>query len=459
VSDDKPKLLIVEDDVGLQRQLKWCFDEYEVLMAATRNEALAQLRRFEPPVVLQDLGLPPDAAGVSEGIATLKETLSIAPQTKVIVVTGNNDRDNAVRAVSFGAYDFYHKPVDTDVLKLIVGRAFHIYALEEQNRQLMAAQVTSPFEGLVATDEAMLRVCRMLEKVAPTPASVLILGESGTGKELLARALHSHSGRQSGRFVAINCAAIPEQLLESELFGHEKGAFTGAVKQTIGKVELASGGTLFLDEIGDMPLALQAKLLRFLQNRVIERVGGRQEIGVDVRVVCATNKDLQALIGEQRFRQDLYFRVGEVTINVPPLRERRGAATVLAYNMLRKYSGAHGRPKRGFTEDATAALETYDWPGNVRELENKVKTALIMADGSMITSADLGLKPGENSAVTFNLREVRARAERQVIVQVLAITDNNISRAADLLGMTRPTLYDLMERYGLRSSPHATNSG
>jgi two-component system NtrC family response regulator len=288
---------------------------------------------------------------------------------------------------------------------------------------------------------------------------VLILGESGTGKEMLARALHSHSGRQAGRFVAINCAAIPEQLLESELFGHEKGAFTGAVKQTIGKVELASGGTLFLDEIGDMPLALQAKLLRFLQNRVIERVGGRQEIEVDVRVVCATNRDLQALIGEQRFRQDLYFRVGEVTISVPPLRERRGAATVLAYSMLRKYSGAHGRPKRGFTEDAAAALETYDWPGNVRELENKVKTALIMADGPMITSADLGLKPGENSSVTFNLREVRARAERQVIVQVLAITDNNISRAADLLGMTRPTLYDLMERYGLRSSPHATNPG
>ena len=459
MSDDKPKLLIVEDDVGLQRQLKWCFDEYEVLIAGTRNEALAQLRRFEPPVVLQDLGLPPDAAGVSEGIATLKEIVSIAPQTKVIVVTGNNDRDNAVRAVSLGAYDFYHKPVDTDVLKLIVSRAFHIYALEEQNRQLQAAQLQSPFEGLVATDEAMLRVCRMLEKVAPTLASVLILGESGTGKELLARALHSHSGRQSGRFVAINCAAIPEQLLESELFGHEKGAFTGAVKQTIGKVELASGGTLFLDEIGDMPLALQAKLLRFLQNRVIERVGGRQEIGVDVRVVCATNKDLQALISEQRFRQDLYFRVGEVTISVPPLRERRGAATVLAYSMLRKYSGAHGRPKRGFTEDATAALETYDWPGNVRELENKVKTALIMADGPMITSADLGLKPGENSSVTFNLREVRARAERQVIVQVLAITDNNISRAADLLGMTRPTLYDLMERYGLRSSSHATNSG
>jgi two-component system NtrC family response regulator len=430
-----------------------------VLIAGTRNEALAQLRRFEPPVVLQDLGLPPDAAGVSEGIATLKEIVSIASQTKVIVVTGNNDRDNAVRAVSFGAYDFYHKPVDTDVLKLIVSRAFHIYALEEQNRQLMAAQLQSPIEGLVATDDAMLRVCRMLERVAPTPASVLILGESGTGKELLARALHSHSGRQAGRFVAINCAAIPEQLLESELFGHEKGAFTGAVKQTIGKVELASGGTLFLDEIGDMPLALQAKLLRFLQNRVIERVGGRQEIDVDVRVVCATNKDLQALIGEQRFRQDLYYRVGEVTISVPPLRERRGAATVLAYSMLRKYSGAHGRPKRGFTEDAAAALETYDWPGNVRELENKVKTALIMADGPMISSADLGLKPGENSSVTFNLREVRARAERQVIVQVLAITDNNISRAADLLGMTRPTLYDLMERYGLRSSPHATNPG
>jgi two-component system NtrC family response regulator len=451
VSDNKPKLLIVEDDMGLQRQLKWCFDEYEVLMAGSRSEALAQLRRFEPPVVLQDLGLPPDPNGVSEGMQTLKEILSLAPQTKVIVVTGNNDRDNAVLAVSRGAYDFYQKPVDTDVLKLIVSRAFHMHALEDQNRQLRESQFQSPFEGLIATDESMLKVCRMIEKIAPTDVSALILGESGTGKELLARAIHSQSGRRTGKFVAINCAAIPEQLLESELFGYEKGAFTGAVKQTIGKVETADGGTLFLDEIGDMPLPLQAKLLRFLQSRTIERVGGRQEIAVNVRVVCATNKDLQALIREQQFRQDLYFRISEVTINVPPLRDRPGGPTVLAHALLRKFGGMHGRPKRGFTEDAIAALEAYEWPGNVRELENKVKTALIMAEGSLITAADLNLAPGGDGSLLFNLKEVRTRAERQAILQALAVTHGNISRTSELLGVSRPTLYDLMEKYDLRA--------
>jgi two-component system NtrC family response regulator len=451
VNETKPKLLIVEDDAGLQRQLKWCFDDHEVFMAATRSEAMAQLRRFEPPVVLQDLGLPPDAEGVSEGMATLKEILSVAPQTKVIVVTGNHDRDNAVHAVSLGAYDFYQKPVDTDVLRLIVSRAFNMHALELQNRQLREAQYSSPFEGLIATDEAMLKVCRMVEKIAPADVSVLILGESGTGKELLARAVHNQSTRRDGRFVAINCAAIPEQLLESELFGHERGAFTGAVKQTIGKVESADGGTLFLDEIGDMPLPLQAKLLRFLQNRVIERVGGRQEIPVNVRVVCATNKDLQGLISLQQFRQDLYFRISEVTVNVPPLRDRPGATTVLAHSLLRKFGGVHGRPKRGFTEEAIAALEAHEWPGNVRELENKVKTAMIMAEGSLITPEDLGLRESVDGTLLFNLKEVRTRAERQAIRQALTITDGNISRTAELIGVSRPTLYDLMEKYGIRA--------
>lgn len=450
-TEEKPKLLIVEDDFGLQKQLKWCFDKYEVLVASRRTEAVALLRRFEPPVVLQDLGLPPDPDGVEEGMNTLKEILSLAPQAKVIVVTGNNDRDNAVRAVSLGAYDFYLKPVDTDVLRLIVSRAFHIHELEEQNRQLRHAQFQTPFEGLIATDEAMLKVCRMIEKVAPTDVSVLILGESGTGKELLARAVHTQSGRKGGRFVAINCAAIPESLLESELFGYEKGAFTGAVKQTLGKVEVADGGTLFLDEIGDMPLALQSKLLRFLQNRVIERVGGRQEIPVNVRVVCATNKDLQALIAEQQFRQDLYFRIGEVSVSVPPLRDRRGGPTVLAHAMLRKFGGIQGKPKRGFTEEAIAALEAYAWPGNVRELENKVKTALIMAEGLLITAEDLGLKETVEGGLLFNLKEVRTRAERQAIQQALTITDHNISRSAELLGVSRPTLYDLMQKYGIRA--------
>jgi two-component system NtrC family response regulator len=297
----------------------------------------------------------------------------------------------------------------------------------------------------------MLKVCRIIEKVAPADVSVLILGESGTGKELLARAVHAQSTRKAGRFVAINCAAIPEQLLESELFGHEKGAFTGAVKQTIGKIEMADGGTLFLDETGDMPLPLQAKLLRFLQDRVIERVGGRQEIPVNVRVVCATNQDLQAMIAQQRFRQDLYFRISEVSIKVPPLRDRRGGATVLAHAFLRKYSGAQGKPKRGFSDEAAAALEAYSWPGNVRELENKVKSALIMAEGALITAEDLGLKEANSNESFFNLKEVRTRAERQAIHQALSISDGNISRTAELLGVSRPTLYDLMEKFGMRA--------
>ena len=445
----KPRLLVVEDDPGLQKQLRWSFDEYEVLVAGDREQALVMMRRYEPAVVLQDLGLPPDPAGVAEGMRTLKEILSLAPYTRVIVITGNADRDNAMRAVSYGAYDFCQKPLDPEMLRLIVGRGFRLHQLEMQNRQLLEGQMRSPFEGLIATDDAMFKVCRMIEKVAPVDVSALILGESGTGKELIARALHSQSGRKDARFVAINCAAIPETLLESELFGYEKGAFTGAAKQTLGKVETANGGTLFLDEIGDMPLSLQAKLLRFLQDRVIERVGGRQEIPVNVRVVCATNKDLQALIAEQKFREDLYFRISEVTINVPPLRERRGGPTTLAHALLRKFNGAQGRPKRGFTDDAIAALEAYRWPGNVRELENKVKSAVIMAEGALLTPEDLGLRDATGAVPVFNLKEVRARAERQAIQQALATCDNNVSHASELLGVSRPTLYDLMAKYGV----------
>jgi two-component system NtrC family response regulator len=459
MSADKPRLLIVEDDLGLQKQLKWCFDEYEVVPATTRSEALAQVRRFAPPVVLQDLGLPPDAEGVDEGMQTLKEILSIAPATRVIVVTGHNDRDNAVRAVSLGAYDFYCKPVDLDVLRLLVGRAFHIHALEEQVRQLREGQARVPLEGIITTDETMLRVCRMVEKVAPTDVSVLILGESGTGKELLARAVHGLSARREHKFVAINCAAIPEQLLESELFGYERGAFTGAVKQTIGKIETANGGTLFLDEIGDMPASLQAKLLRFLQSRAIERIGGREEIEVDVRVVCATNRDLQALIAAREFRQDLYFRISEVTITAPPLRERRGDAIVVAQAILQRASVAHGRPKRGFTMEARSAIEAYPWPGNVRELENRVTAALIMSEQPFITPEDLGIESRTGTGLPLNLKEVRTRAERHAVNQALAVAEGNISRAAELLGITRPTLYDLMDRFGMRSDPRSVRGG
>jgi len=451
-AEERPKLLVVEDDLGLQKQLKWCLDEYELLPATNRAEAIAHLRRFETGVVLQDLGLPPDPDGVSEGMQTLKEILALAPQTKVIVVTGKSERQNALTAVASGAYDFYQKPVDDTVLKLVVARAFRIHALEMENRLLLEAQGSMPFSGFIATDEATLKVCRMVEKVAPADVSVLILGESGTGKELLARALHSRSNRAKSRFIAINCAAIPEQLLESELFGHERGAFTGAVKQTVGKIELADGGTLFLDEIGDMPMSLQAKLLRFLQDRVIERVGGRQEIPVNVRVVCATNKVPQAMIAQQSFREDLFFRISEVTVNVPPLRDRVGGPTVVAYAMLQKHGASLPKSRRGFTQEALAALEAYGWPGNVRELENKVKTALIMAEGPLITPEDLGLATAIAGESVFNLKQVRNRAERQAIASALAVADGNITRTAELLGITRPTLYDLLDRFGMRGS-------
>ena len=454
MADDRPGLLIVEYDLGLQKQLKWCFDEYRVWVAATRTEALAQLRRFEPAVVLQDLGLPPDAAGVSEGLRTLQEILQAAPQVKVIVVTGNGEQSNAVKAVGLGATDFCQKPVEPQILKLIVARAFRMHALEEQNRQLQR-QSNSPLAGVIATDEAMLKVCRMVEKVAPTDVSVLILGESGTGKELLARAIHALSARNSGRFVAINCAAIPEQLLESELFGHEKGAFTGAVKQTLGKVEMAEGGTLFLDEIGDMPAPLQAKLLRFLQDRVIERLGGRKPIPVNVRVVCATNQDLQALILEQRFRQDLYYRISAVTVNVPPLRQRGSGVVVLAQAILQRIAAESATKLRGMSDDALAALQNYPWPGNVRELENKLRAAVIMAEGQLIHASDLGLDIPATTPPQLNLAEVRLQAERQALIQALALAQNNVSRAAELLGVSRPTLYDLLERCGVR----VTNPG
>ena len=391
MAEDKPKLLIVEDDPGLQKQLKWCFDDYEVIAATDRPGALAALRRHEPAVVLQDLGLPPDAEGVSEGFATLLETLRLTPRTKVIVVTGQLDKQNAVRAVGMGAYDFYQKPVDTDVLRLLVQRAFQIHSLEEENRALVQRQGLMPLEGVIAIAEPMVKACRTIEKVAPTNATVLLLGDSGTGKELLARAVHTLSPRADKPFVAINCAAIPDTLLEAELFGYEKGAYTGAAKQTAGKFEHANGGTLFLDEIGDMPLALQAKLLRFLQDRVVERIGGRERIPVDVRVVCATNKDLPAIIKSGEFREDLYYRISEVTVRIPPLRERGGDAVIIAQSVLERRAREHHRPVKGFTPEAMKAIEAYPWPGNIRELENRVNGAVIMTEGKYVSVEDLGL--------------------------------------------------------------------
>ena len=455
MSEQARKLLIVEDDPGLLNQLKWCFEGYDVYTAENREAAIAELRRHEPAVILQDLGLPPKPEGVEEGLATLTETLKLAPHTKVIVVTGNGDQENALTAVAQGAYDFYEKPVDTDTLKLLVDRAFNISELEGENRRLQMQVNESPLDGIVAASEGMLAVCRMIEKIAPTNVTTLLLGESGTGKELLSRALHNLSPRKDQNFVAINCAAIPENLLESELFGHEKGSFTGAYKQTIGKVEKANGGTLFLDEIGDMPVSLQAKMLRFLQERVIERVGGRQEIPVDVRVVCATNQNPEMLIKQGLFREDLYYRVSEITINIPPYRDREEGRLILARILLHKYCKQQKRAINGFADDAVAAIEAYGWPGNVRELENKIKGAVIMADGKMLTAADLGVMAGDDDHESLNLREVRQEAESKAIRVALTKSFGNISRAAELLGITRPTLYDLLSKYGLSAEGYS----
>ncbi|MHB1438274.1 MAG: PEP-CTERM-box response regulator transcription factor [Thiobacillus sp.] len=434
MSDAKQKILLVEDDPGLQKQLKWSLADYELVIAADRDSAIAQLRRHEPAVVLLDLGLPPDADGATEGLATLQQILSLAPATKVIVVTGNLDRGNAVKAIHLGAYDFFQKPFDPDVLALMIARALHVHALEIENRLLAARQHGSALQGLITSSEPMLKVCHTVEKVAPANVTVLLLGESGTGK----------------RFVAINCAAIPDTLLESELFGYEKGAFTGAAKQTIGRIEYANEGTLFLDEIGDLPMPLQAKLLRFLQERVIERLGGRGEIPVDVRVVCATHRDLAGMIREGSFREDLYYRLSEITVKIPPLRERPGDAILLAQAFLERYAREMGRPLRGFTADALGALEAHAWPGNVREMENLIKRATIMADGTQITVADLGLDPGPAEAQPFNLRQAREHAERLAVSRALAHSEGNIAQAAELLGVTRPTLYDLMAKIGMK---------
>jgi two-component system NtrC family response regulator len=450
VTDSPRKLLIVEDDPGIQNQLRWCFEDYEVISATDRETAINELRRHEPAVVLQDLGLPPDDSGVSEGFATLREILKLAPFTKVIVVTGHGDQSNALKAVGLGAYDFYQKPVDVDTLQLIVQRAHQIHALEAENRQLAEALAASPLDGVIAASDAMLKVCRTIEKVAPTNATTLLQGESGTGKEVLARAMHVLSPRRKEAFVAINCAAIPDTLLESELFGFEKGAFTGAVKQTPGKIEVADGGTLFLDEIGDMPLSLQAKLLRFLQQRTIERIGGRAEIPVDVRVLCATNKNLRQAMATGAFREDLYYRISEITIEIPPLREREGGRLLLAQYLLNKFAKQQGRPIKRFTDDAHDAIETYAWPGNVREMENKIKAGVIMAEGKFVTAVDLGLSVTTNPP-SLNLRVVRQTAETHAIRQALVRAGGNISRTAELLGVTRPTLYDLMAKYSIRA--------
>jgi two-component system NtrC family response regulator len=442
-------LLIVEDDPALQKQMRWAFDRYETVVAEDRKSAVAQLRRFEPAVITMDLGLPPRPDDPDEGLLLLGEVLSLAPEVKVIVLTGQNDHANALKAVGLGAYDFYAKPFEPEILGLTIERAYRLHELQEENRRLLVARQPSAMSGIVTRDPEMLRLCRTVEKLAQVNATVLFLGDSGTGKELFARGLHDLSPRRAERFVAINCAAIPENLLESELFGYEKGAFTGAARQTPGKFETADRGTLFLDEIGDLPLALQAKLLRFLQDHVVERVGSREGIPVDVRIVCATHQNLRDLIAANRFREDLYFRLAEIVLELPPLRNRQGDANLLANAFVRRYAEEQRRGGMTLAPDAIAAIEAHPWPGNVRELESCIKRAVIMAEGPIIRAADIGLHAtGTNDAL--NLRQVREEAEKQAVIRALGRANRNLSRSAELLGISRPTLYDLLDRFGLR---------
>ena len=442
-------LLIVEDDPALQTQMRWAFDNNETVVASDPVSAIAQIRRHEPAVVTMDLGLPPHPDDPREGFELLQQILMLAPHTKVIVLTGQNDHAHALTAIRMGAYDFHAKPFDPEMLGFTLARAYRLFELQEENRNLQKSAQPPAMHGIVTRDVDMLRLCRTAEKVAPTTATILLQGESGTGKELVARALHDLSSRRNERFVAINCAAIPETLLESELFGYEKGAFTGAARLTLGKIETAHKGTMFLDEIGDLPLSLQAKLLRFLQERVIERVGGREEIAVDVRIVCATHQRLKEMITLGKFREDLYFRLAEITLDIPPLRDRPGDASLLAHAFLRRFAEEQHAGALTLLPDAIDAIESYAWPGNVRELESCIKRAVIMADGAVITATALGL-PGEQVGNFLNLKQVRDAADRQAVTAALGRANGNLSKAAELLGISRPTLYELLDRFDLR---------
>jgi len=451
------KLLVIEDDPGLRSQLKWCFDGFEVLQAEDMESAVTQLEKHYPSVVTLDLGLPPDPGGVTVGFSILEKIVTDFPEAKVVVVTGQEDRVNALKAISMGAYDFFHKPVDAKILPLVVDRAYRLHEIECENRALLEQKKTSPLDGIITASPAMLKVCEMVEKIAPSNLSALVCGESGTGKELIARAIHRLSGYATGNFVAINCAAIPENLLESELFGHEKGAFTGASSQKKGKVEMADGGTLFLDEIGDMPIELQAKMLRFLQERVIERVGGTKEISVDVRVVCATHRPMNEMIQSKIFREDLYFRISDITIELPPLRERDDDIVVLARVFLEKYATEQGKKIHGLSKEAESILSGYECRGNVRELEKIIRRAVIMTEDSYLQAKDLQLEidPGtipehaDEAEQTLNLAMARNISDKRTIMRALDQEDGNITKAAKLLDVSRPTLYSLIERLGI----------
>jgi len=450
--DTKPPFLIVEDDAAALRQLRWTFDEYAVETARDRAEALEQVRSAKFPIVLLDLGLPPDEDGASEGLAALSEIVAVSPETMVIVVTGREERECALQAVELGAYDFYRKPVQVDEIRFIVDRARRRYELEEENRRLSKDARREPLPGVVGMSDSMGKVCRLVERAAGSDISVLLIGESGTGKEVLAQALHALSPRAEGPMIAINCAAIPEHLLESELFGHEKGAFTGADRRVIGRLELAKGGTLLLDEIGDMPALLQAKLLRFLQERVIQRVGGRSDIPLDTRIVSATHQDLQLLAAAGSFREDLYYRLSELSITIPPLRERPEDAVLLAQHFFERFREEEGGRVQGIAPAAVAAIARHSWPGNVRELENRLKRAVLLAEGKYVTVDGLELADAveDGSVEGASLKDAVREAERRAVTRAWAEADGNVSRASKLLGVSRPTLYKLLRDHGLR---------
>jgi len=446
----KPKLLIVDDDEDLRTQLKWALiQDYDVLLAEDRPSAAALMRKQKPDVVTLDLGLPPQPAGVEEGFAVLDEILNSYGQTKVIIITGRGEKENALRAIEKGAYDFFYKPIQIDELKVVLNRAFHLSNLEREQRAMRQRLSSNTFEDMLGTCRKMQEVFSVIRKVATTDAPVLIIGESGTGKELVARAIHRLSVHKAKPFIVINCGAIPENLMESELFGHEKGAFTGAHIQRKGRFEMADGGTLFLDEIGELPLNMQVKLLRFLQERVIERIGGRQQIEVDARIIAATNRDLKEAMKDGSFREDLYFRLGVILIALPPLREREGDKILLARAFLKRYADESRKNVKGFTDQAMDAIEQYNWPGNVRELENQIKRAVIMAEGPQVTPADLEMEAPRSRYEGMALKDARAALEKELFTKAVARSGGNLTKAAMELGISRPTLYDLMDKYGI----------
>lgn len=446
----RPKLLIVDDDEDLRTQMRWALaEDYDVLLAEDRQSALNLMKKGHPPVITLDLGLPPAPAGVEEGFATLDDILNEHDQTKVIIITGRSEKEHALRAVEKGAYDFFYKPIQLDELKVVLRRAFHVSQLEREQKSLQQRVSGHAFEDMLGTCAKMQDVFSIIRKISGTDAPVLIMGDSGTGKELVARAIHRRSLRQENPFIVINCGAIPENLLESELFGHEKGSFTGAHVQRKGRIEMAEGGTLFLDEIGELPLSLQVKLLRFLQEKVIERVGGREQIEVDARIIAATNRDLKEAMKEGIFREDLYFRLGVITISVPPLKEREGDIILLAKAFLERFAEENGKKIKGFTNQAIDAIEQYAWPGNVRELENRIKRAVIMAEGRKIIPSDLEMEAPKEKYENMSLKDAREAMEKELILRALTRNNRNMTKTAHDLDLSRPTLYDLLEKYGI----------